>query len=65
MTDGYAGSDLKNLCVAAADFPIREILDKEKKEKATALAKNRPLPSLHSSADVHPLSFDDFKKAHE
>ncbi|MFS7941507.1 putative transcription factor interactor and regulator FHA-SMAD family [Helianthus anomalus] len=65
MTDGYSGSDLKNLCVAAAHFPIREILDKEKKERATALAENRPLPSLHSSADVRPLSFDDFKKAHE
>nr|XP_043620257.1 uncharacterized protein LOC122592111 [Erigeron canadensis] len=65
MTDGYSGSDLKNLCVAAAHYPIREILDKEKKEKATALAENRPLPPLHSSADVRPLNFDDFKNAHE
>ncbi|KAI3741801.1 hypothetical protein L1987_59479 [Smallanthus sonchifolius] len=65
MTDGYSGSDLKNLCVAAAHFPIREILDKEKKEKATAFAENRPLPPLHSSADVRPLSFNDFKNAHE
>ncbi|KAJ0774841.1 putative AAA ATPase, AAA+ lid domain-containing protein [Helianthus annuus] len=104
MTDGYSGSDLKNLCVAVAHFPIREILDKEKKvcfsddcyslissldvnciaiiellrtclflilninviqEKATTLAENRSLPSLHSIADVRPLSFDDFKKAYE
>ncbi|KAM0071450.1 hypothetical protein Hdeb2414_s0001g00025401 [Helianthus debilis subsp. tardiflorus] len=104
MTDGYAGSDLKNLYVAVAHFPIREILDKEKKvcfsddcyslissldvnciaiielsrtclflilninviqEKATTLAENRSLPSLHSIADVRPLSFDDFKKAYE
>ncbi|XP_076889037.1 uncharacterized protein LOC143539671 [Bidens hawaiensis] len=65
MTYGYSGSDLKNLCVAAAHFPIREILDKEKKEKATALAENKPVPPLHSSADVRPLSFDDFKNAHE
>ncbi|GER44022.1 AAA-type ATPase family protein, partial [Striga asiatica] len=31
MTDGYSGSDLKNLCVTAAHRPIREILEKEKK----------------------------------
>ncbi|RID75576.1 hypothetical protein BRARA_B02612 [Brassica rapa] len=31
MTDGYSGSDLKNLCVTAAHLPIREILEKEKK----------------------------------
>ncbi|KAI3472910.1 hypothetical protein Pfo_030978 [Paulownia fortunei] len=65
MTEGYSGSDLKNLCVTAAHCPIREILEKEKKEKALALAENRPLPALHSSADVRPLSVDDFRYAHE
>ncbi|KAL2518965.1 AAA-type ATPase family protein [Abeliophyllum distichum] len=44
MTAGYSGSDLKNLCVTAAHCPIREILEKEKKEKSLALAENRPLP---------------------
>ncbi|KAM7527077.1 hypothetical protein LguiB_030487 [Lonicera macranthoides] len=65
MTDGYSGSDLKNLCVTAAHCPIREILEKEKKEKTLALAENRLLPALHTSADVRPLSMDDFKFAHE
>ncbi|KAL3827835.1 hypothetical protein ACJIZ3_016637 [Penstemon smallii] len=65
MTEGYSGSDLKNLCVTAAHCPIRELLEKEKKEKALALAENIPLPALHSSADVRPLSMDDFKYAHE
>ncbi|GFQ05709.1 ATPase family aaa domain-containing protein 1 [Phtheirospermum japonicum] len=65
MTEGYSGSDLKNLCVTAAHCPIREILEKEKKEKALALAEDRPLPALHSSADVRPLTLDDFKFAHE
>ncbi|PSS14671.1 Spastin like [Actinidia chinensis var. chinensis] len=65
MTDGYSGSDLKNLSVTAAHCPIREILEKEKKEKAVALAENRPLPALHSSADVRPLNADDFKYAIE
>ncbi|KAL7151241.1 hypothetical protein ABFS83_04G018200 [Erythranthe nasuta] len=65
MTDGYSGSDLKNLCVSAAHCPIREILEKEKKDKALAVAENRPLPALHSSVDVRPLTMDDFKFAHE
>ncbi|KAK0582949.1 hypothetical protein LWI29_031416 [Acer saccharum] len=65
MTDGYSGSDLKNLCVTAAHCPIREILEKEKKERASALAENRPLPTLYCSADVRPLKMDDFKYAHE
>ncbi|KAL0391112.1 UNVERIFIED_CONTAM: Spastin, partial [Sesamum calycinum] len=65
LTEGYSGSDLKNLCVTAAHCPIREILEKEKKEKALALAENRPLPALHSSADVRPLTMDDFRYAHE
>ncbi|VAH92035.1 unnamed protein product [Triticum turgidum subsp. durum] len=33
MTDGYSGSDLKNLCVTAAHYPIREILEKEKRRR--------------------------------
>ncbi|PPR81874.1 hypothetical protein GOBAR_AA38845 [Gossypium barbadense] len=31
MTEGYSGSDLKNLCVTAAHRPIKEILEREKK----------------------------------
>lgn len=65
MTDGYSGSDLKNLCVMAAHRPIREILEKEKKVKASALEKNEPVPALCSSADIRPLSMDDFKYAQE
>lgn len=65
MTDGYSGSDLKNLCVTAAHCPIREILDKEKKEKSLALAENRLPPTLYSSSDVRPLKMVDFKSAHE
>lgn len=29
MTEGFTGSDIKNLCIAAAYQPIREILQKE------------------------------------
>ncbi|XP_039685765.1 uncharacterized protein [Medicago truncatula] len=65
MTDGYSGSDLKNLCVTAAHCPIREILEKEKKDKSLALAENKPEPELCSSADIRPLKMEDFRYAHE
>ncbi|MQL94377.1 hypothetical protein Taro_027032, partial [Colocasia esculenta] len=65
MTDGYSGSDLKNLCVTAAHCPIREILEKEKKEKNIALAEGRPPPALHGSDDIRPLNMDDLRYAHE
>ncbi|CAO2142660.1 unnamed protein product [Urochloa humidicola] len=65
MTDGYSGSDLKNLCVTTAHYPIREILEKEKKEKNVAKSEGKPEPALYSSEDIRPLSIDDFKSAHE
>ncbi|KAJ6869202.1 hypothetical protein NC651_034074 [Populus alba x Populus x berolinensis] len=65
MTDGYSGSDLKNLCVAAAHRPIKEILEKEKKERAAALAEGKPSPALSGSSDVRPVNMVDFKDAHE
>ncbi|XP_038980506.1 uncharacterized protein LOC103715277 isoform X2 [Phoenix dactylifera] len=65
MTDGYSGSDLKNLCVAAAHRPIREILEKEKKERSVALAEDKPLPPLRGCEDIRALNMDDLKYAHE
>ncbi|KAJ1292362.1 hypothetical protein BS78_02G386200 [Paspalum vaginatum] len=65
LTDGYSGSDLKNLCITAAHYPIREILEREKKERTLAEAENRPVPPQCSSSDVRSLKFSDFKHAHE
>ncbi|XP_062211238.1 uncharacterized protein LOC133912494 isoform X2 [Phragmites australis] len=65
LTEGYSGSDLKTLCITAAHCPIREILEKEKKERVLAEAENRPLPPSHSSNDVRALRMNDFMHAHE
>ncbi|XP_048554751.1 uncharacterized protein LOC125535728 isoform X3 [Triticum urartu] len=65
LTEGYSGSDLKNLCITAAHSPIREILEKEKKERSLAEAENKPLPPKYSSSDVRPLNMSDLKQAHE
>lgn len=48
-TEGYSGSDLKNLCIAAAYRPVQELLEEEKKG-----GKNDVAPVLR------PLNLDDF-----
>ncbi|KAL9229932.1 hypothetical protein vseg_005344 [Gypsophila vaccaria] len=48
VTEGYSGSDLKNLCIAAAYRPVQELLEEEK------LVKDVVSPTLR------PLSLDDF-----
>ncbi|XP_008784537.2 uncharacterized protein LOC103703453 isoform X2 [Phoenix dactylifera] len=51
-TEGYSGSDLKNLCIAAAYRPVQELLEEEKKKGATGTA-----------ASLRPLKLDDFIQA--
>ncbi|XP_073010645.1 uncharacterized protein [Typha latifolia] len=51
-TEGYSGSDLKNLCIAAAYRPVQELLEEEKKGGVTFRE-----PSLR------PLKLDDFIQA--
>ncbi|KAF7093908.1 hypothetical protein CFC21_096285 [Triticum aestivum] len=65
MTDGYSGSDLKNLCVTAAGRPIRDLLEREQKEKSLAIIEGRPEPALLTADDIRPLRMDDFKSAHD
>jgi SpoVK/Ycf46/Vps4 family AAA+-type ATPase len=38
LAEGYSGSDLLELCKKAAYFPIREILDEEKKGKKSCVS---------------------------
>ncbi|KAL6295391.1 hypothetical protein ACE6H2_003533 [Prunus campanulata] len=48
-TEGYSGSDLKNLCIAAAYRPVQELLEDEKKESRSDV-----------SPVLRPLNLDDF-----
>ncbi|KAL4190092.1 hypothetical protein AMTRI_Chr08g210340 [Amborella trichopoda] len=47
MTEGYSGSDLKNLCTTAAYRPVRELLkkeiekEKEKKQESDEISKEK------------------------
>ncbi|CAH8385196.1 unnamed protein product [Eruca vesicaria subsp. sativa] len=49
-TEGYSGSDLKNLCIAAAYRPVQELLQEE----------NKGSVANGASPDLRPLSLDDF-----
>ncbi|PHU16012.1 hypothetical protein BC332_17217 [Capsicum chinense] len=51
----------ENLCATAAYRPIRDILEKEKKEQAAASADGRPPPVLSISTDLRPLNMDDVR----
>ncbi|PHT54785.1 hypothetical protein CQW23_03271 [Capsicum baccatum] len=52
-TEGYSGSDLKNLCIAAAYKPVQEILEEEKELESPGSRKDG-IPLLR------PLAIDDF-----
>ncbi|KAG7541584.1 AAA+ ATPase domain [Arabidopsis thaliana x Arabidopsis arenosa] len=65
MTNGYSGSDLKNLCVTAAHRPIKELVEKEKRERDAALAEGKVPPALRGSSDLRALNMEDFRYAHE
>nr|CAB3466115.1 unnamed protein product [Digitaria exilis] len=63
MTEGYSGSDLKNLCVTAAHCPICEMIEEEKKEKSLAIAEGKPEPPLRGRGVIRPLGMGDLKFA--
>ncbi|KAL0331862.1 UNVERIFIED_CONTAM: Spastin [Sesamum calycinum] len=55
MTDGFSGSDLKNLCRAAAYRPVREILETDKQKSPQGAEKRH--------GEIRPLKMEDFKHA--
>ncbi|OQU76102.1 uncharacterized protein LOC8081281 isoform X1 [Sorghum bicolor] len=51
-TEGYSGSDLKNLCIAAAYRPVHELLEQENKEDMGS-----------TKTSLRALKLDDFVQA--
>lgn len=49
VTGGFSGSDLKNMCIAAAYRPIREIITKESKQKKSPLKSSLSLQKVDAS----------------
>jgi len=63
-TDGYSGSDLKELCRAAAMEPIREISAHVSRLHVMASAKGeKPTADSPGSIDIRPVEKKDFLKA--
>lgn len=71
MTEGYSGSDLKNLCTTAAYRPVRELIQKERKKelekKQREQGDNPSDPSKIKEKDeaiiLRPLNMTDLKEA--
>jgi SpoVK/Ycf46/Vps4 family AAA+-type ATPase len=59
MTEGYSGSDLKNLAIAAAYQPIREFLRNEK------LRAEKGEQTEPEEVKLRSITMDDFTKAKE
>ncbi|XP_012086803.1 putative cell division cycle ATPase [Jatropha curcas] len=75
MTEGFTGSDLKNLCTTAAYRPVRELIkqermkDMEKRQKAAEAQKSgKTVDRKEDSKEervitLRPLNMEDFRQA--
>ncbi|XP_027110178.1 uncharacterized protein [Coffea arabica] len=75
MTEGYSGSDLKNLCITAAYRPVRELIqqerkkDMEKKQKAEEGQSSEDADEGNEEAKeesviaLRPLNMEDIRQA--
>ncbi|KAL6626998.1 hypothetical protein ACP70R_030724 [Stipagrostis hirtigluma subsp. patula] len=71
MTEGYSGSDLKNLCTTAAYRPVRELIQKERKKELEKMKREKgetasDLPMKKEKEDaivLRPLNMTDLKEA--
>ncbi|KAL8141602.1 hypothetical protein V2J09_014634 [Rumex salicifolius] len=67
MTEGYSGSDLKNLCTTAAYRPVRELIKQERlKDMAEERAEKGQISDDESDKRViklRTLNMEDFREA--
>lgn len=71
MTEGYSGSDLKNLCITAAYRPVRELIkqerlkDQEKKHRSEEGQEGRKSSDKKKERviTIRPLNMKDFREA--
>ena len=76
MTEGYSGSDLKNLCITAAYRPVRELLQQERKKDMAKKQRDEEGDSSSEDASsatieepkeekvtLRPLNMEDMKQA--
>ncbi|CAL9069497.1 uncharacterized AAA domain-containing protein C24B10.10c-like [Musa acuminata AAA Group] len=62
MTVGYSSSDLKNLCVAAAYRPLRELIQREKSMRLKKQSTTEE-QSIESATACRSLNMEDFREA--
>ncbi|XP_038708701.1 nuclear valosin-containing protein-like isoform X2 [Tripterygium wilfordii] len=75
MTEGYSGSDLKNLCITAAYRPVRELIQQELSKEKEKNKKSEEGTSSEGASDtkeenkeecvitLRPLNMEDMKQA--
>ncbi|KAM0030110.1 putative AAA+ ATPase domain, ATPase, AAA-type, core, AAA ATPase, AAA+ lid domain-containing protein [Helianthus debilis subsp. tardiflorus] len=70
MTDGFSGSDLKNLCTTAAYRPVRELIQQERKkdiakkiQAESGVASQTPEDPKDRVITIRPLNLKDFREA--
>ncbi|XP_011022599.1 PREDICTED: uncharacterized protein LOC105124323 [Populus euphratica] len=75
MTEGYSGSDLKNLCTTAAYRPVRELIQQERLKDLVKNQRAEAAQKLGEATDtkgeekeervinLRPLTMDDFELA--
>ncbi|KAL8498604.1 hypothetical protein ACS0TY_021808 [Phlomoides rotata] len=68
MTEGFSGSDLKNLCITAAYRPVRDLISKERKKDQERKAAEGPQVGDNSNSkerviNIRSLNMEDLREA--